>query len=454
MTVAVIIARYNENLDWLFDLVSHFFSKNQHPLKLFIYNKGKDDIDQTFLDNFKQKTYTTLFDFYILPLENIGRESHTYLNHIIQNYDNLDDVNVFCQGDSIFHSPNFIDLISNFKDFQHVQPLSAFYWKHGEPPFFFNNPPLSVINKTKQLYVDGGQVHVEYLNQNFVTMYPSFYKERYFASMINFLSEHYDISNYYRYLIDKLQITHANPNMLFPICFAGLFAVNKVAIKDNAKEYYENIMDYLLHEQKYNSHNILIDNGLFLEKMWLVIFNYMKYNKNYIELPMNKYQLTNKKIKINDNCFYFSIFYSVFDLYMLMNIDDVIYSLYIVRDVIIFTKLFEKVKMEEVKEIKNKLEENNLIDSFDEYVSKKSKDREVLLKKSLVKKHEKNRIAMFSAIKKEETTYEIFGCIKKNTFMLEINKQPMVSYMFKYPVKILKKVVLFDVANYNKFREF
>ena len=71
----IIIARYNEDLDWLAKYKS---------FKVIIYNKGSDF-------DYKGKGK-------IINLPNIGRESHTWLQHIVSNYENLDEVNIFLQG--------------------------------------------------------------------------------------------------------------------------------------------------------------------------------------------------------------------------------------------------------------------------------------------------------------------------------------------------------------------
>ena len=72
---SMIIARYNENIDWLI------------PFKdiCTIYNKGSNIVDNN--NNFN-----------IINLNNYGRESHTYLYHIINNYDTLTEYNIFFQG--------------------------------------------------------------------------------------------------------------------------------------------------------------------------------------------------------------------------------------------------------------------------------------------------------------------------------------------------------------------
>jgi len=66
----LVIARYNENITW-----AHEFHQ------ITVYNK-KDGSN-------------------LLP--NVGREAHTYLTHIIQNYNHLNDITFFCQGDVFPH---------------------------------------------------------------------------------------------------------------------------------------------------------------------------------------------------------------------------------------------------------------------------------------------------------------------------------------------------------------
>ena len=140
----IVVARYNEELDWL--------KKIPKTFKITIYNKG--------LDNIKNVPSTAT----IIKLPNIGRESHTYLYHIIENYDKLADKTVFCQGDSIFHSPDFLKLLENTKYFEPIQPLSAYYWPEGVAHVYFSNPPLPVLEKTKNLWIKSCRVHVEYLD--------------------------------------------------------------------------------------------------------------------------------------------------------------------------------------------------------------------------------------------------------------------------------------------------
>jgi hypothetical protein len=78
-TIDIIVSRYNEHLEWL----------NEYPFNQFeyiVYNKGIND--NFCKNNVKQ----------IINLPNIGKCDHTYLYHIVNNYDNLSDILVFFPG--------------------------------------------------------------------------------------------------------------------------------------------------------------------------------------------------------------------------------------------------------------------------------------------------------------------------------------------------------------------
>ena len=71
MSIQFVVARYNEPIDWLIHT----------PYDVIIYNKG------------------VAIDFKnTIALPNVGREAHTYLYHIINNYDSLSDVTFFTQA--------------------------------------------------------------------------------------------------------------------------------------------------------------------------------------------------------------------------------------------------------------------------------------------------------------------------------------------------------------------
>jgi hypothetical protein len=92
MTKQLILARYNENVNWVKNLPS--------DIEVVIYNKGRH------LGN---------------NLPNIGREAHTYLHHLCNG--NLAVRMVFAQADPFYHcgnhfGKNMIDFFDGTKDFQ------------------------------------------------------------------------------------------------------------------------------------------------------------------------------------------------------------------------------------------------------------------------------------------------------------------------------------------------
>ncbi len=71
----IVVAHYNEDIDWLKPWADN----------LIIYHKWKETEPRFPVKNW-------------VKLPNVWREAHTYLTHIVENYDNLADVTVFTQG--------------------------------------------------------------------------------------------------------------------------------------------------------------------------------------------------------------------------------------------------------------------------------------------------------------------------------------------------------------------
>lgn len=76
-TRSLVLSRYNEDASWSKEVVPYFDN-------IFIYNKGSDIID---------------FDYAkVINLNNVGRESQTYVQFIIDNYDTMTDYVLFSQA--------------------------------------------------------------------------------------------------------------------------------------------------------------------------------------------------------------------------------------------------------------------------------------------------------------------------------------------------------------------
>lgn len=82
MSFEIVVARYNEDIQWLNPYLDHG--------SVIIYNKGEVliDIDPRFK---------------VVELPNIGREAHTFLYYIYNNYDSLKDITIFIQGNISDH---------------------------------------------------------------------------------------------------------------------------------------------------------------------------------------------------------------------------------------------------------------------------------------------------------------------------------------------------------------
>lgn len=75
LDLEIVVAHYNEDLAWLKPVIEH----------CKVYSKGGP-----------KNAPELCFD--VETLENIGREGHTYLHHIVKYYDSLKDITLFTQG--------------------------------------------------------------------------------------------------------------------------------------------------------------------------------------------------------------------------------------------------------------------------------------------------------------------------------------------------------------------
>jgi len=212
----IVVARYNENLDWLL------------PFKdiSIIYNKGNNDI--------------TLNRFNSITLPNFGRESHTYLYHIITNYDSLADKTIFFQGKINDHR------ILSMEE-------------------YFNNDEFTAkidkldINIFKRKITHENKWKVEYDTGN---MRRSIYTP--FEWLKNIVSLDF------------------NENENIKIVWGANFAVNKNIILQKPKSFYEDLIRLL-------DFHVNPEEGHFFERSWYTIFH-----NNFIsKKKIGYYQLKN-----------------------------------------------------------------------------------------------------------------------------------------------------------------
>lgn len=124
----LIVARYNENIEWISTLGYTYT----------VYNKGE---------------YQNRKDFINVP--NKGRESETYLRYIVDNYENLPNTMIFLQGNPYDHCEDLKDQILKYNKqpyyFLGKEPI----WNYGDGKPW--HPGLNIVEIAKLLDVYTGK---------------------------------------------------------------------------------------------------------------------------------------------------------------------------------------------------------------------------------------------------------------------------------------------------------
>ena len=213
-SIDVVISRYNENLDWLKEI-------NEDKFNIIVYNKGIND------------NFIKLPNMTIINLDNVGRESHTYLYHVINNYNNLADITIFLPG-----SGN-IDYKMN-----KIQHLIELIKQHNKAIFlhnsYYNNVKEDLYNFTLNEWTTSDI-------QN---------KEINLESKLE-LSEIRPFGKWYDHYFNDIKIQH--------VTYLGIFSIDKRDILQHSKEYYENLI-----KQLSNSSNPEV--GHYFERAWEAVF--------------------------------------------------------------------------------------------------------------------------------------------------------------------------------------
>jgi hypothetical protein len=225
-----VVARYKEDVNWTRYL----------PGKVIIYNKGGDNF---YINNLRNNIST-------ISLPNLGREGHTYLHHIIENYDCLTKRVTFLQGNPFEHSPDLLELCCMSKDFDDVQSLSSWYKNDKE-----DIPSKNIIN-----------LNLKYLNGARFAQYPiniigDFvqWKDPFWEYGINKYSYNKDPIRYFLEKCDMKEKINSN----FYMSIAALFSCKKENIQTNSLENYKNIMKELLSSDQQGGFEVYI-----LERIW------------------------------------------------------------------------------------------------------------------------------------------------------------------------------------------
>ena len=206
--IEIIISRFNEDLKWT---TRGIFNNYRY----IVYNKGdNDDFEKTNVDK-------------IINLKNVGKCDHTYLYHIIKNYNDLADILVFLSGS--------LDLIN--KNIRATEILDIIKNK-------FENFCLNNWRSTN--------------NQNF---------DKNNESMLD-LSLIRPFGEWYKYNFDNIIVNF--------VCYWGIFSLDKRDIIQHPINRYINLINQLN-----SSSNPEV--GHYIERSWAAIFHPMNYTKLIIK---------------------------------------------------------------------------------------------------------------------------------------------------------------------------
>lgn len=197
----IVVAKYNENVEW-FNTYEHLTT---------IYNKSGYDIPN------------------MISIKNVGRESNTYLHHIIENWDNLADNTLFTQG--------------NFSHDHKPYPIEVYLIKKNIP--FFAH-----LYKRGVFFRDGNGKHLNHAFK-WLDEYNSGHMKH---AMITF-HEFWNIFSEYKMNYNKLIWSHG-----------AIFSVNKQLIINKPKGFYIYLNNLI------NTH-CNPEEGHYFERCWYYIFN-------------------------------------------------------------------------------------------------------------------------------------------------------------------------------------
>ena len=249
----IIISRYNENIDWIDQLID----LNKWICNIVIFNKGEDDLLITRPDIVNE-----------YKMENIGREGDTYLQYIINNYDNLPDHIWFLQANPFDHSPDFIQLMSEDSIKGYNNSYQGLTYK------YLNNIPTD-IGKDNRFYINNHRIinyFIDKVSQQTVDIHKFHDKEH--ERKVNEQKMKYNTDEfrcYYDYLCSKIGIKQPIYDII-GFTWSAMFYVSKNTIHNNEHSCYKHLHDVLL---EYDSQGG--NEGYMLERFWDYLFTKRSY---------------------------------------------------------------------------------------------------------------------------------------------------------------------------------
>lgn len=237
-TIDIVIARYNEDIDWVCKEIKRVISNSSCKTSIYIYNKG-NDFDPEILESFRREA-----NVYVIQLPNVGRCDHTYLYHIINKYSMLADVTVFLPA-----SCNM-----DYKDNKTRLTLEAVY-KEKNTVFFYEDPS-NIYDEAK-----------DFALTKWISSHES--------NKIND-DDSMQLANPRPFGEWYLHIFDANDIYYKSISYFGILAVSRNHIMNRNKSFYENL---ITHVDKHHNPEA----GHYIERSWSTIFKIPEDRKFDIE---------------------------------------------------------------------------------------------------------------------------------------------------------------------------
>ncbi len=212
----LVIARYDENLDWLCMVPEEF--------DIRVYNKGCDVSIPSLVDH----------RCILEKVQNIGREAGTYLQYILSNWNDLYETVVMCQGDPFPHAPDFIDALKMTKTFKQYHPLTIRYLS--------TVPHHDEMARRYQAY--------QFYRSERISVYtlgPIYFHDLGVAKLCQDYLTHYDLpvgTNIMRHHLSEAGCAGMLPYTedCIRFTYSAIFAVSKHAIKQHDKKVYEDLL--------------------------------------------------------------------------------------------------------------------------------------------------------------------------------------------------------------------
>jgi hypothetical protein len=213
--IDIIVSRFNEDLKWTLESP---FNKFQY----IVYNKGNNE-------NYEQK-YVKKH----IKIENVGKCDHTYLFHIVTNYNNLANITVFFPGS--------LDMV--YKKNKAILILNKIIQHNYENAFFVGYYHQSIKESFNTFKLDNYKT----LNKNNLLLNNETKLKK---------SRIRPYGNWYSYFFGNIQ-THW-------VTFWGIFSMDKKDIIQHSIERYQLLLNTV------NNHSNP-EAGHYIERSWGAIF--------------------------------------------------------------------------------------------------------------------------------------------------------------------------------------